>query len=223
MLTGPLIEALDTIRRDLEQTVDHDNLDHVTRAEWAGDADENAKQIAQDFEEYLTENRDKIEALTIFFSQPARRGEITYAMIHDVLDTLKKDRPRLAPLNVWRAYAHLDEYRGENPTAELTALVALIRRVAGLDQTLTRHSDRVRKSFQDWVLKRHAGKGTKFDEGQMDWLRMIRDHLMTSFHIERDDLDMAPFDGAGGLGRMYQLFGDEMDPLMTELNEAVAG
>ena len=95
--------------------------------------------------------------------------------------------------------------------------------MVGLDDKLTPHADRVRRNFQDWVLKRHAGKGAKFDEAQMDWLRMIRNHLATSFHIERDDLDYAPFDGQGGVGRMYQLFGDDMEPLMVEMNEAVAG
>jgi len=222
-LNGTLINLLDTIRRDLEQTVDHDNLDHVTRAEWAGDIDENAKVLSQDFEAYLNENRNKLEALTIYFSQPARRSEITFEMIREVLDALRADAPRLAPLNVWRAYAHLDEFKGTAPDKELEALVALIRRVAGLDETLTPHSDRIRKNFQNWVLKRHAGKGDKFNEVQMDWLRMMRDHLATSFHVETDDLDMAPFDGQGGLGRMYQLFGNDMEPLMAEMNEAVAG
>ncbi len=222
-LNGTLINLLDTIRRDLEQTVDHDNLDHVTRAEWAGDTDENAKVLSQDFEAYLNDNRDRLEALTIYFSQPARRSEITFEMIREVLDALRADAPRLAPLNVWRAYAHLDEFKGTAPGKELEALVALIRRVAGLDDTLTPHADRIRKNFQNWVLKRHAGKGDKFNEAQMDWLRMMRDHLATSFHIETDDLDMAPFDGQGGLGRMYQLFGNDMEPLMAEMNKAVAG
>lgn len=223
MLTGTLINTLDNIRKDLEQTVDHENLDHVTKAEWAGDTDENAKALSQDFETYLNDNRDRLEALTIFFNQPARRSEITFAMIRDVLDALRADAPRLAPLNVWRAYAHLDAVQGVAPERELEALVALIRRVVGLDGTLTPHADRVRRNFQDWVLKRHAGKGTKFDEDQMTWLRMIRDHLASSFHIARDDLDYAPFDGQGGIGRMHQLFGEEMEPLMVEMNEAVAG
>lgn len=113
-LNGTLINLLDTIRRDLEQTVDHDNLDHVTRAEWAGDTDENAKVLSQDFEAYLNDNRDRLEALTIYFSQPARRSEITFEMIREVLDALRADAPRLAPLNVWRAYAHLDEFKGKH-------------------------------------------------------------------------------------------------------------
>ncbi len=222
VLTGPLINLMDGIRRDREQTIDHDNLDTLLRAEWAGDVAENAKRIAQDFEGYLKENRDAIEALTIYFTQPARRSAVTLAMIKDVLAKLRRDRPRLAPLLVWRAYGHLDDYQSGQPVSELTALVALIRRVCGLDDTLTRHSDRVRRNFQTWVLNRHAGAGEKFSEEQMDWLRMIRDHLETSFTIERDDLDMAPFDAQGGLGRMHALFGDGVDRVMAEMNEAVA-
>ena len=41
---------------------------------------------------------------------------------------------------------------------------------------------------------------------------------MTSHHLERNDLDAAPFDAQGGLGKMHQLFGDQMDALIDELN-----
>ena len=201
VFTGPLITLLDTIRRDSEQTIDHESLDTLTRTEWSGEAIENAREIAQDFEDYLRDNRDEIEALAIFFTQPARRAEVTHAMIKGVLARLQGDRPRLAPLIVWRAFAHLDDYKGKQPVNELTALVALIRRVCGLDERLTRHSDRVRRNFQTWILDRHAGAGEKFSEEQMDWLRMIRDHLETSFTIERDDLEMAPFDAQWRSGK----------------------
>ena len=86
----------------------------------------------------------------------------------------------------------------------------------------TQASVRVRRNFQNWILKRHAGAGEKFTEEEMDWLRMIRDHLATSFTIERDDLELAPFDAHGGLGRMFALFGDRMDDVMSEMNEALA-
>jgi type I restriction enzyme, R subunit len=43
---------------------------------------------------------------------------------------------------------------------------------------------------------------------------MIRDYFAVSNHIERDDLELAPFDGMGGLGKMYQLFGAEMDKVL---------
>jgi type I restriction enzyme R subunit len=72
-------------------------------------------------------------------------------------------------------------------------------------------------------MKRHSGSGEKFDDEQMQWLRMIRDHVINSFHIARDDLDLSPFDARGGIGRMHQLFGEQMDAVIDELNEALAG
>ena len=221
VFNGDLIETLDSIRHDKEQTIDHDNLDNVLSAEWAGDSTENAEAIAQNFRQYLEDNRDEIEALTIFFSQPHRRCELTYAMISDVFCRLKSDQPRLAPLRVWQAYALLDEYKGSQPVSELTALVALIRRVCGIDATISPYSETVRRNFQDWIMTHHSGAGEKFNEEQMQWLRMIRDHIINSFHLDRDDLEMAPFDGKGGMGQMYKLFGNRMDDVIDELNEAL--
>ena len=222
VFNGELIELIDSIRRDKEQTIDHDSLDTVLRAEWEGDAHENAKSMVQDFQHYLEANRDEIEALIIFYAQPHRRRELTYAMIREVLDRLKSDQPQLSPLRVWQAYALLDEYKGQQPATELTALVALIRRACGIDGTLLPYSETVRRNFQNWIMTRHSGSGDKFNEEQMDWLRMIRDHIITSFHLDRDDLDMAPFDGKGGLGQIYKLFGDRMDDVIDELNKALA-
>ena len=212
---------MDSIRRDKEQTIDHSAIDNVIRAEWDGDATENAKILVQDFESWLADNRDEIEALTIFYKTPQRRQTVTYAMIKTVMTKLREDKPKLAPLRVWRAYAHLDEYKGENPVSELTALIALIRRACGIDTKVSRHSETVRKNFQDWIMKHHSGGDVKFNKEQMEWLHMIRDHIINSFHIEKDDLDMAPFDARGGMGRMYQLFGDDMDRLINELNKAL--
>ena len=222
VFNGGLIELIDSIRRDKEQTIDHEGLDTVIHAEWEGNAQENAEALAHDFRQYLEANHDEIEALTIFYAQPHRRRELTYAMIREVFDRLKTDRPYLYPFRVWRAYALLDEYKGGQPVSELTALVALIRRACGIDGTISTYSDTVRRNFQSWIMKHHSGSGEKFNEEQMAWLRMIRDHIITSFHLSHDDLDMTPFDSRGGLGRMYKLFGDRMDSVIEELNEVLA-
>jgi len=100
VFTGGLIELIDSIRRDKEQTIDHEGLDDLIRAGWDGGAQENAEALARDFRQYLEENRDEIEALAIFFDQPHRRSELTYAMIREVLKKLKSDRPHCAPLRV---------------------------------------------------------------------------------------------------------------------------
>lgn len=97
-----------------------------------------------------------------------------------------------------------------------------IRRVCGLDKKTAPFAENVRRNFQAWILKRHSGGGQKFNDEQMEWLRMIRDHIAPSIHIDRDDLDMAPFDAKGGLGNMYQLFEESMETMLHEMNQALA-
>ena len=222
VFNGKLIELIDSIRRSKEQVIDHEDLDTVRHAGWEGDAHENAEAMVQDFQGYLEAHRDEIEALTIFYDQPHRRSKLTHALIKEVSDKLKNDQPRLSPFRVWQAYALLDEYKGHQSTKELTVLVALIRRVCGIDATISPYSDTVRRNFQSWIMKHHSGSGEKFNKEQMEWLHMIRDHIINSFHLDREDLEMAPFDSKGGMGQMYKLFGDQMDSVIDELNAALA-
>jgi type I restriction enzyme R subunit len=47
---------------------------------------------------------------------------------------------------------------------------------------------------------------------------MIKDHIATSFHLDKDDLDYSPLDAKGGVIKMWGLFGENMDGLIKELN-----
>lgn len=46
--------------------------------------------------------------------------------------------------------------------------------------------------------------------------------LKSFVHLEMDDLDNAPFDGKGGVGKMYQVFGEEMYKVVDVMNEVLA-
>jgi len=43
-----------------------------------------------------------------------------------------------------------------------------------------------------------------------------------SLAIELDDFDYVPFAQHGGVGKAYQVFGKDLQPLLNELNEALA-
>jgi type I restriction enzyme R subunit len=90
-----------------------------------------------------------------------------------------------------------------------------------LDTTLTAYDKTVDKNFQDWVFKKQAG-ATKFNEEQMQWLRMIKEYVTNSFHIEKEDFDLDPFNRNGGLGKFYQLFREDYEKIIDELNEVLA-
>ena len=219
--TGELNEFIENVRKSHEQIIDDINLDEVRYSGWDKQARVKAEDTIEDFKTFMEANKDEITALSIFYNQPYNRRNITYEMIKEVLDTLKRNKPRLAPVTVWQAYEQVEKVNGKSPKNELTALVSLIRRITGIDDTLTSFEQTVNRNFQKWVFDKQAGP-LKFSEEQMVWLRMIKEHIISSVHIEEDDLDYAPFDGKGGVGKMHQLFGDEMDVIIDEMNEALA-
>lgn len=215
-----LNEFIENVRKAHEQRIDLSNPDEVIEIGWDKDNKEKANELVKDFTRWMQQYKDELMALQIFYNQPFRRRELTYTMIKEVLEKLQNDKPMLAPMNVWRAYEALEQCNG-SPRNELTAIVSLIRKVSGLDATLTAYDKTVDKNFQDWVFKKQAG-ATKFNEEQMQWLRMIKDYVVNSFHIEKEDFDLNPFNALGGLGKMWQLFGDKTEEIINELNEALA-
>ncbi|MEX2477697.1 MAG: type I restriction-modification enzyme R subunit C-terminal domain-containing protein [Gracilimonas sp.] len=216
--TGDIIEYIDDVRKTKEQIIDVVNTDEVTYAGWDKEQKKQAETLVENFKAFLEEHKDEITALSIFYNEPYRRRDVTFKMVKEVLDLIKQKKPQMAPLNVWNAWEQVEGATGTSPKNDLMALVSLIRAASGIDEQLTPYDKTVNKNFQDWIFGKHAGK-PKFGEEQMNWLRMIKDHITTSVHFSKDDLDYAPFDAKGGVGKMYQLFGDEMDAIIEEMNE----
>ena len=220
VFTGDLNEYIENVRKAHEQRIDLSNPDKVINVGWDKENKEKANELIKDFTEWIQQHKDELTALQIFYNQPYRRRELTYTMIKEVLEKLQNDKPTLAPLNVWRAYEALNQCNG-SARNELTAIVSLIRKVSGIDITLTAYDKIVDKNFQEWVFKKQAGT-TKFNEEQMQWLRMIKDYVINSFHIDKEDFDLNPFNAQGGLGKMWALFGEQTEEIINELNEALA-
>ena len=160
-------------------------------------------------------------ALSIFYNQPYNRRKLTLKMAQELLEKLKQDKPLLAPAYVWDAYCAIENVKANQPKNELTALVSLVRHACGIDKKLAAFDSVVNANFQRWILRQNAGNHKRFTPEQVEWLRMIKEHIVSSYHLDIDDLDYTPFDAQGGRGKMYQLFGNEMEKIIEELNEVL--
>lgn len=207
------------IRKKLDQYIDHINLDEITGIGWVEDTAAAAQSLVHDFAQWIEAHKTEIAALQVFYAQPYRRRALSYAALKELAETIKAQKPTLAPLAVWKAYEQLEKVSGQ-PKGELMALVALVRRVSGLDSTLTAWDKTVDKNFQDWIFARQAGT-RKYTEEQVQWLRMIKETIAASFAIDKDDFELDPFNKLGGLGKLYLLFDDEADTILAELNESL--
>ena len=125
--------------------------------------------------------------------------------------------------NLWNAYAALEKskVKGVNAPHILTDLVSLVRFAMHQENELVPFPEKVEANFNAW-LSQQVQAGKQFTDEQRQWLTMIRDHIAANPGIDTEDFDYAPFAQQAGLGKVYQLFGDELNAIIEQLNEALA-
>ena len=216
-------EALE-IKKSYEQIIDTISKDELISAGVDESAKEKARSIITTFEKFIAENKDEITALQVLYSKPYQQ-RLTFKEIKELADALSRPHDGLRGLTpdlLWHAYETLDrsKVRGSGGRV-LTDIVSLVRFALHEQPELHPYQEDVNARFARWIAQQESA-GKLFTPDQLQWLEAIRDHIATSLAIDMDDFDYAPFVQMGGLGKVYQVFGNGLQPLVNELNEVLA-
>ena len=217
-----LRDLLIRFQQQSEQTIDNVSQDKVIEAGFSADALERAKGVVQSFEQFIKDNKDEITALRIFYSRPYKE-RVKYEDIKALAEAIEKPPHLWNESQLWQAYAALDKskVKGAGTKRILTDLVSLVRFAMHQENELVPFPDRVNANFKAWLAQQECN-GKKFTPEQRRWLEMIRDHIAANLGIETRDFDFAPFAQEGGMGRVHQLFGNELKKVIDELNGELA-
>lgn len=207
---------IETIRRSHDQVIDSANLDTVVFAGFDTDKQENADRVIRSFHEFIEENKDEIIALRIIYDQRYKDRPMAISQLKQLYEKLTAKGITVERL--WECYAIKKPEKVKRSTmTQLADLISIIRFEMGYGDNLVPFAERVNYNFMQWTLRRNAGF-VHFTEEQMEWLRLIKDHIITSLSIEPEDLDLSPFDHKGGLGRFYDVFGAQYADILHEMN-----
>jgi len=215
-----LRDFLETARRDHDQIIDNINIDEVNVAKWNVDCEQKANEDIKSFRKFIEDNKDEIIALAILYNGSWKTRPLTLDMIQEVHVAL--ERQHLTTERLWCAYGHLfpAHVKSKSPINKLIDIVSLLRFELKISNELSPYSNIVDYNFMRWTMAKNAGNG-HFSEEQMKWLRMVKDFIANSMAINTEDLDLAPFNHHGGLGRFYTLFGTDYEALLDEMNIAL--
>ena len=150
-------------------------------------------------------------------------SRLTFEQLKELANTILKPPHLWTESQLWQAYAALDKSKVKGTTAKriLTDLVSLVRFAIHQDNELVPFPERVNVNFKAWLAQQQVF-GRKFTAEQRRWLEMIRDHIAANLGIEPSDFDYAPFSQEGGLGKVHQLFGTDLNKIIDELNGTLA-
>jgi len=156
------------------------------------------------FSAFVKENQDKITALRILLHQPK-------GWKPEVLDELRQvlRRNDFPDKNLERA--HQAKFH------KLVDIISMIKHAAKEQEPVFTPDERVDKALT-LALKRW-----NLTPPQQEWLKLIKEHLIKNLTLSVDDFDLIPiFQKVGGQGKAKQLFGHELERLVTDINTALA-
>ncbi|OQC17744.1 MAG: Type-1 restriction enzyme R protein [Firmicutes bacterium ADurb.Bin080] len=210
------------IKKKNEQIIDNISKDEVIFAGFNDLAAEKARIIVNSFKNFIHENKDELTALQIIYSNPYPTRFLTYDAIKELAEAIERPPYYLTTDKLWAAYEKLEKskVKGAGPHKLLTDIVSLLKFELGESKILEPFSYTVDKRFEEWISNKKR-QGITFTEEQIEWLRMIKDHIATSISITKDDLEQTPFHNKGGLFKANKIFDGNIDNVIKDLQEAL--
>lgn len=206
-------------RKNHNQIMDP-TIDKIIYTGWDENNINEAEKRIISFRQFIEEHKDEITALSIIYSKSYKIRHLTYNMIEDLYDAMLK--AGFSKEQLWRDYSvKYPDKTIKRVEIKLADIISIVRFELGHTPELNLFSAEVAIKFQQWVFKKQSGH-IKFTSEQMEWLHMIRDHIATSIRIEKDNLDLSPFDKKGGLAKYYALFKTNYLTILDEMNYALA-
>jgi type I restriction enzyme R subunit len=150
----------------------------------------------------------------------ARATVESFQQVKELSSVLEKPPNSWTTEALWRAYAQLekDKVRGVGGKRVLTDVVSLVRHAVELESELIPYPDVIRTRYQEWLAVQEVA-GKRFTEEQRWWLDRIAEHIGINLWVSIEDLNYGEFFNKGGQVAAARLFGIELNPFISELNE----
>jgi type I restriction enzyme R subunit len=222
LAANPELRAkLVSIKKGSEQLIDQISQDELIKAGFSKDATDRARQTITDFRVWLDEHRDELAALQVLYETPYKR-RLSFRDVKELANAIARPPHAWTPERLWAAYETLDraKVRGSGRRVA-TDLVSLVRFALEQQNELVPFTETVEQRFAGW-LAQQEGAGREFTPTQLEWLKRIRDVIGSSLAVTVDDFNYPPFSERGGLGGAVQVFGNQLQSLLNELNEVLA-
>lgn len=154
-----------------------------------------------EFRNFVTNNINNIAALNIVCTRPK---ELTRESLKSLL--LELDREGFTEKQLNSAWKQIKDQ-------EVAADIISFIRQQAIGSSLISHEQRIKNAVSK-LKKNHS-----FSKMETDWLNRIEGYLIHETVLDRDAFDSGAFKNFGGFTRINKVFRNQLDSIITELNE----
>ncbi|MCB0853481.1 MAG: type I restriction-modification system endonuclease, partial [Bacteroidetes bacterium] len=196
-----LWKYLDELKPPPEYQLYSDHEDQIMEVERGYGNFKRPEDYLEGFQQYIRENRNKIEALNLIFTRPA---SLDRASLKSLLLQLDQEGFTSHKLNTaWK------DTKNETIAADIISYI----RTLTLGSSLISHEERVKKAVD------RVRNLRQWNKVQTRWIDRFEKQLLKEFIIQREDLDQAPFRREGGFQRLNKVFDNQLDVVIEMINE----
>jgi type I restriction enzyme R subunit len=153
------------------------------------------------FSDFIKENKDKIDALSILFNNPRQWNT---KALNEIRQELRKNY--FDEESIRKAH----ELTGHKVLADI---ISMLKNAESNQNPLFTAEERVNRTI-DEIMSLH-----QFNDEQKKWLEYIKEHLIINLAIEKENFDLIPvLERHGGLAKAKKIFGTDLDAIIDEIN-----
>ena len=199
--------------RDPNQLIDNVSEDRVIETGFESESFVQAATVIHDFKRFIHEHIDELSALQILCGRPGSQGRLTEDDLKELEEALQEHSNSLSRESLWMAYKRRSPENVHGTTKRQTDLISLVRFSMEYSRILEPFSAIITRNFEEWL------DGKNFTPEQDNWLKWIQEYIATSLDFQITDFEYTPFAQRGGVAKAYQLFGDDLDDMLTDLTQ----
>lgn len=169
-----------------------------------GDEQMKPQDYLEAFSEFIIQNKDKIEALTILLNNP---DKWSYEALTSLRNELKKNS--FDEEKIQKAH----EKSGHKAMADI---ISMIHNAEDDIYPLYTAHERVEKVIGEMIAAH------EFNSEQLQWLAFIKEHLIQNLTLDKHAFNFIPiFEIHGGLSKARQVFGSLLEGIISEINQKI--
>lgn len=178
-----------------------EHFDEVTGIERGYGKAEKPEDYIQGFKNFIEENRNQILALKTICTKPAELDRKSLKELKLLLD--QKGYNEITLSTAWKSL------KNEDLAADIISFI----RTLALDTHLVSHEDRIKNAINKIKNSR------SWNVTQLKWLDRFEKQLLVETVLTKADLDSKPFSDEGGFTRLNKIFENDLDKILSTLNE----
>lgn len=157
------------------------------------------------FTRFVKDNPEHIEAIRILLERPK---EWKTTALNELREKLARNHFPEKELQKAHKLVH---------NKSLADIISMVKHAAKEQEPILSAEERVDRALEK------VKEGKLFDEDQINWMGLIREHLVKNLTIEMNDFEYAPiFERQGGQMKARKIFREELESLIEEINYAIA-